>query len=71
MPLDHLDTHFDPIIPAFTIGCTELGIAPQTLRRAWARGEIELIRVSKRRVGMRRSEIRRYLSERVMRHDKD
>ena len=62
-------THVDLIIP-LQVGAAEIGISSWTLRRAGERGEIEFIRVSKRRLGVRRSELNRYLSERVVRHDK-
>jgi len=67
---DPLDIQPDPIIPAYTTGAAEIGVAPHTLRRAWQRGEIELIRVSPGKIGLRRSELNRYLSERVIRHEK-
>jgi hypothetical protein len=54
----------DPLIsPA--VAAEELGISIDTLRRAWRRRDIQVFQISPRRLGIRRSEINRYLSERI------
>ena len=54
----------DPLIPP-TVAAEEMGISIDTLRRAWRRGDIKVFQISPRRLGVRRSEITRYLSERL------
>ena len=64
-PLAYGPNTIDPLIPP-AIAAAEIGVSTDTLRRAWRRKDIEVIRVSKRRLGIRRSELARYLNERVV-----
>lgn len=42
-------------------GALAAGVSPDTLRRAAARGELKLLRLSARRIGIRTSDFRRWL----------
>jgi len=54
----------DPILP-IEFAALEAGVCSRTLRRCHDRKEIEFIRISPRRIGVRRSELARFINERA------
>ena len=56
----------DPVL-AVDDAAVEVGLSSKTLRRLYDRGEIEFIKLSERRIGIRRSELARFLNERAHR----
>jgi excisionase family DNA binding protein len=53
----------DPILP-LTAVAEALGLSKKTVERLIARSELRLIRITPRRVGVRRSEVERFIAMR-------
>jgi excisionase family DNA binding protein len=58
-PLDDIDT-----VLSIPTAAAALDISHDTLQRIIARGELRMIRITPRRVGIRRSELERYITSR-------
>jgi hypothetical protein len=60
---------FQPADPVLPIGfaANELGVCTRTLKRYHALGLLEFIKLSPRRLGVRRSELTRFVNERACR----
>jgi hypothetical protein len=56
----------DPILP-LAYAAYELGLCVRTLKRYHEDGELEIIRLSARRIGVRRSELTRFINKRAHR----
>lgn len=54
----------DPVVP-LKDAAVVAGVHAQTLKNECRRGRIVLIRVSERRIGIRKSELNRYLDSRI------
>lgn len=51
----------DPIVP-LRIAAAHVGVHPDTLKNAAKRGKLKMLRISQRKLGIRESELNRYLN---------
>jgi hypothetical protein len=54
----------DPVLPV-DFAALEVGLSSRTLRRCHERGEIQFVKLSPRRIGIRRSELERFITSRA------
>ena len=57
----HLPADIDPLLPLDELAVLAGNVHRATLRRCFKRGELQFVRISPRRVGVRKSEAIRWL----------